>query len=225
MSPSTLGPQTAGLIHLLLFFLLHVHPALSYEVMFAMNAGGDGHVDTNGVQYAEDNNNNDYRIHWVRTIRIFNAASHDSVLYRTMHMRRTMRYDIPVTENGNYWLILMFVEIDEKASKKRVFDVYLNGKHKVLSNFDIYATAGRQTAHDEFIHFTVCNGTMRYKDEESTIENGRVRLHFSSDKHDTVVNGIVLVRGHLWEMERFPRADEDALAAYKEYEESYECKV
>jgi Malectin domain len=209
----------------LLLLVLHIRPSHAYEVTFAMNAGGDSHMDTNGVLYEEDNNNNDYRIHWVRNIKIFKAASHDAILYRTMHMRRTMRYDIPINENGKYWLILMFVEIDEKASKKRVFDVFLNGKHKVLANFDIFAKAGRQTAHDEFVHFSVCNGTMRYKDEESEIKDGRVRLHFSSDKHDTIVNGIVLVRGHLWEMERFPRADEDALAEFKEFDESYECKV
>jgi Malectin domain len=210
---------------LLLSLILLIPPSQPYEVTFAMNAGGDSHVDTNGVQYEEDNNTNDYRLHWVRTIRVFKAASHDSIIYRTMHMRRTMRYDIPINENGKYWLILMFIEIDEKASKKRVFDVFMNGKHKVLANFDIFAKAGRQTAHDEFIHFSVCNGTLRYKNEQSEIKDGRVRLHFSSDKHDTTVNGILLVRGHLWEMERFPRADEDALAEFKEYDESYECKV
>jgi hypothetical protein len=203
---------------------IYAPTTMSFEVIFAMNAGGTSHIDVTGIHYEEDNNYYGYRIHWAKTVKIYNVAAEDAILYRTMHLRRTLRYDLAVRGDGKYWLILKFAEIGADASNKRLFDVYLNGHHKVLANFDIFAKAGRQTAHDEFIHFSICNGSMQYKDEFSKVHE-KIRVHFSSsDKHETQVSAIVLLKGDLVDISNLQRVGE-AMQEFQEFEEKFNCEL
>jgi hypothetical protein len=60
--------------------------------------------------------------------------------------------------NGNYTVTLKFAEIYWGSAGKRLFNVFLDGT-QVLSNFDVFATAGgKDVAFDQSFPVTVANG-------------------------------------------------------------------
>lgn len=67
-------------------------------------------------------------------------------------------YSIPVV-NGNYNVTLKFVEFYFTAAGKRVFSVKINGQ-TVISNLDLYAKVGKNTAYDVVTPVSVTNGVL-----------------------------------------------------------------
>jgi Malectin domain len=60
----------------------------------------------------------------------------------------------------------------------QVFDVVLNGDHTIIPDLDIFSKVGRGVAHDEFVPFSVINGKLTIKGEESEIRGGKIRVEF-----------------------------------------------
>lgn len=83
----------------------------------------------------------------------------DNILYQTeRYHTNTFGYDIPITSDGDYVLVLKFCEVYFAAPDQKVFDVMLNGEHTIISDLDIYDKVGRGVAHDEYIPFTISKG-------------------------------------------------------------------
>ena len=69
----------------------------------------------------------------------------------------TSAYNVPVA-NGDYVVTLKFAEIYFSAAGMRAFDVLIEGA-KVVSNLDVFAQVGKNTAHDVTVSVRVTDGT------------------------------------------------------------------
>ena len=101
---------------ILLLFLLGVLASRSYclEVIYAINAGGEAHTDSYGIHFARDplmgkvGTASDYG----KQLIIGRIGNMDQILYQTeRYHHNTFGYDIPISQDGNYVMILKFCEV------------------------------------------------------------------------------------------------------------------
>ena len=103
------------LILLLLFLIGTFVPSVTcLKVIYAINSGGDTHVDSFGIRYAKDplsgkvGTSSDYG----KQLLIGRVNAEDQILYQTeRYHHSTFGYDIPIEEDGEYVLILKFCEV------------------------------------------------------------------------------------------------------------------
>ncbi|XP_012536324.1 malectin-A [Monomorium pharaonis] len=203
MRLSTVNDRDLPAIRLLfLFFLLGVPGFHCLEVIYAINAGGDSHTDSYGIHYARDplmggkvGTASDYG----KQLIIGRVNNVDQILYQTeRYHHNTFGYDIPISQDGNYVMILKFCEVYFNSPNMKVFDVVLNGDHTVVTDLDIFERVGRGVAHDEYVPFRVQGGKLIYNDEESDILAGKIRVEFIKGYRDNPkINGIAVVKGVL----------------------------
>lgn len=96
------------------------------KVLYAINAGGDDHVDIDGIHYEPDPSKigtaSDYGKHLLIINRV---PEQDEILYKTeRYHTSTFGYDIPLDGDGEYALVLKFCEVyftqpNKKVSKKK----------------------------------------------------------------------------------------------------------
>ena len=84
------------------------------EVIYAVNAGGEGHTDSFGIRYARDplmgkvGTASDYG----KQLIIGRVNNMDQILYQTeRYHHSTFGYEIPISEDGHYVMILKFCEV------------------------------------------------------------------------------------------------------------------
>lgn len=83
------------------------------KVLYAINAGGYDHIDKNGIHYDADpltvGTASDYGNHLLLIGRV---PEQDDILYRTeRYHTSTFGYNIPVSGDGKYALVLKFCEV------------------------------------------------------------------------------------------------------------------
>lgn len=112
MRPPTWSRDLPAVLLLLLGLLAPA--SYSLEVIYAINAGGESHTDIYGIHYVRDplmgkvGTASDYGKQLVIG-RINNA---DQILYQTERYHyNTFGYDIPISQDGDYILILKFCEV------------------------------------------------------------------------------------------------------------------
>lgn len=171
-----------------------------YEILYAVNAGdSNGFTDSNGIYYEPDpldgivGTASDFG----KQLRIGRVSGEDERLYQTERYHTdSFHYEIPVTGDGEYALVLKFSEVYFNNVDLKVFDVVLNSAHTIVEKLDIFKHVGKGTAHDEIIYFTVSRGLLHYENEESRIRNGVARVEFVKTNFDNPkINAIVLFRG------------------------------
>jgi len=154
---SSAAPRALSMI-LLAFAFSHAQVADTIRV----NCGGSAYTDATGGVWAADSGGTggtDYST----TDAI--SGTNDPTLYQTEEWGDTQSapfyytFNVP---NGSYTVNLLFAEIYTPwcQTGSRVFDVDINGD-TVLSNFDIYATAGCETALIEQFPVTTTNGVIK----------------------------------------------------------------
>lgn len=188
------------IILIVMGFICIVCPTNGYEVLYAINAGGEPFTDSHGIFYDADplegkvGTASDFG----KTLKIGRTPEEDEVLYQTERYHTdSFHYDIPIAGDGNYALVLKFSEVYFNNIDMKVFDVVLNSAHTIVSKLDIFKHVGKGVAHDEIIYFTVSRGILRYEREESKVRNGQVRVEFVKTDYDNPkVNGIILFKGH-----------------------------
>ncbi|XP_062549095.1 malectin-A [Armigeres subalbatus] len=192
------------LVSLLLGIVLIIQSitlTVQQNVIYAINAGGDSHVDSHGIKYARDplmgktGTESDYG---KQLLMINRAKPNDELLYQTERYHHdTFGYDLPLAGDGEYVLILKFCEVYFNAPNMKVFDVLLNNRHMVVTDLDIFSLVGKGTAHDEYVYFTVSRGRLYFKEEDSEIRGGKVKLEFLKGyKDNPKINAIVLIKGY-----------------------------
>ncbi|XP_020282136.1 malectin-B [Pseudomyrmex gracilis] len=215
---------TATLLVLLAIFTFRSH---CLEVIYAINAGGDRHVDSYGIRYAKDplmgrvGTASDYG----KQLIIGRVNTMDQILYQTeRYHHSTFGYDIPISKNGDYVMILKFCEVYFNSPNMKVFDVVLNGDHTVVTDLDIFERVGRGVAHDEYVPFRVQDGKLIYNDEESDILAGKIRVEFIKGYRDNPkINAIAVIKGTLDDIPQLgpiPQNQEEFYAAPEEEEET-----
>lgn len=77
----------------------------------------------------------------------------------------------------------------------------LNDEHSVIDELDIFAKAGRLTAHDEYIPFQIKNGRLVVKSRSSSY-SGKLKVTFEKldGKDNPKINGIVIWKGSVERM-------------------------
>lgn len=95
---------------LLLVFALDVTAV--GEVVWAVNCGGEAHVDVFGVHYQRDWLTVGHASPHGRSIMIRRVAPHDQLLYQTERYHTSnFAYDVPIKSDGDYVLVLKFSEV------------------------------------------------------------------------------------------------------------------
>uniref|UniRef100_A0A3P9JWI5 Malectin n=1 Tax=Oryzias latipes TaxID=8090 RepID=A0A3P9JWI5_ORYLA len=160
-------------------------PNLAERVIWAVNAGGEAHVDVHGIHFKKDplegkvGKASDYGVR----LPILRSSPEDQILYQTERYNEdTFGYDIPIREEGNYILVLKFSEVYFAQSQQKVFDVRLNG-HVVVKDLDIFDRVGHSTAHDEIVPFSINRGKLTVQGEVSTF-NGKLAVEFVKGYYD-----------------------------------------
>jgi len=103
------------------------------KVIFAVNAGGEAHLDVNGIKYQKDTLKvgiaSDYGKHLLSVGRVHQD---DHILYQTeRYHHSTFGYEIPIEEDGQYVMVLKFSE------------VYFNAPNMKVSPYITCISAGR----------------------------------------------------------------------------------
>ena len=135
--------------------------------VFAGNSGGPQYTYSDGTVYQSDRNYSGGST-WSSTAAI--SGTTNDPLYQSERCGN-FSYSIPLP-NGNYTVVLRFAEIYWSSSGRRVFDVFIEGT-KVLSNFDIFALVGKNTAYDVSVPTTVSDGTLDIR-LNTIVDNAKV---------------------------------------------------
>lgn len=197
---------------ILLFYLFagNCITANAYEIIYAVNAGGDAFTDENKIHYIADTLRDKIGTasDFGKQLSIGRVPQWDEYLYQTeRYHTSTFGYDIPIAGDGEYALVLKFSEVYFGAPNMKVFDVVLNGEHTIVEQLDIYQNVGKGVAHDEIVYFTISRGRLYYKEEESEIRSGgRIRVEFVKGSRDNPkINAIVLFKGSARELDAIPK--------------------
>ena len=82
------------------------------EVVWAVNCGGDAHVDLFGVHYQRDILNVGHASSHGRSITIRRVPPQDQILYQTERYHTSnFAYDLPIKNDGDYVLVMKFSEV------------------------------------------------------------------------------------------------------------------
>lgn len=194
------------------FLILSISTLISVDssdpIIYAVNCGGDAHTDVLGIRYEKDPLHGKIGIasDYGKRLLIGRIPPEDHILYQTeRYHTNTFGYDIPITSDGDYVLVLKFCEVYFNAPNQKVFDVVLNGEHMIVSDLDIFDKVGRGFAHDEYIPFRVNKGRMIYNEEESDIRGGKIRVEFiKGNKDNPKINAIYVVKSRLEDVPKLP---------------------
>lgn len=189
------------LFKLLWFCIYHFRLASAYEVIYAVNAGGEAFTDVNNIHYEPDpctvGTASDFGTQLLTIHRV--TSKPDAYLYQTeRYHTANFGYDIPIAGEGDYALVLKFCEVYFNEPNQKIFDVVLNGAHTVVKRLDIFDEVGKGVAHDEIVYFTISRGKLYFKEEESEIRSNRMRIEFVKLNRDNPkINAFVLFKGDL----------------------------
>ncbi|XP_064531535.1 malectin isoform X9 [Pseudopipra pipra] len=93
------------------------------SVVWAVNAGGDAHVDVNGIHFRKDplegrvGRASDYGM----KLPILRSNAEDQILYQTeRYNEETFGYEVPIKEEGDYVLVLKFAEVYFAQSQQKM---------------------------------------------------------------------------------------------------------
>lgn len=188
-----------ALLSTIVLILTKINNASGYKVIYALNCGGEEYVDSSGIRYEKDSLKVGTASNFGTNLpAIGRVAQDDELIYQTeRYHTSTFGYELPLgSGDGEYVLILKFCEVYFNAINQKVFDVVLNGEHQILSDLDIFKNVGKGVAHDEHIYFSVSRNRLYFKEEESEIRGGKVRVEFLKGHRDNPkCNAIVLIKG------------------------------
>ncbi|KAM9392339.1 malectin [Pholidichthys leucotaenia] len=160
-------------------------PSLADRVIWAVNSGGDAHVDVHGIRYTKDplegkvGKASNYGVR----LPILRSSQEDQILYQTERYNEdTFGYDVLIREEGDYILVMKFAEVYFAQSQQKVFDIRLNG-HVVVKDLDIFDRVGHSTAHDETVSFSIRRGKLSVQGEVSTF-NSKLTVEFVKGYYD-----------------------------------------
>lgn len=133
----------------------------------SINAGGPQFTASDGTYTADSYFSGGSTFSNTKAI----ANTTDDTLYNTERYGNPFSYDVPI-QNGNYTVTLKFAETFLTGPNQRIFSVSAEGA-TVLSNIDIYAAAGADSAYDRTFPVTVSDGTLNLTFSAS-VENAKV---------------------------------------------------
>jgi len=178
------------------------------QIVYAVNCGGEAHVDKYNIKYERDplHGKIGTASDFGKRLEIGRVPKEDWILYQTeRYHTNTFGYDIPLKTDGDYVLVLKFSEVYFNYPNQKVFDVVLNGDHTIVTDLDIYEKVGMGVAHDEYIPFSISNGKLLINEEESEIRGGKIRVEFIKGfKDNPKINAIFVMKGTIEDVPKLP---------------------
>jgi hypothetical protein len=164
-----------------------------YDILLAVNCGGDSHTDSNGIDYEPSDplecNPSSSLNPWLP-----NVPKADVILYRTFCYRgRDATFELPIKGNGKY---LLLIKLNPHG---REFTVSLNYKHKIFTKNDIDNIEDDDNGYDHYTYFSVCENKLYYKDETSKIGSSS-KVDMNTGLY-TAISAFALMKG---DVENFP---------------------
>ncbi|MEU2895998.1 nucleoside hydrolase-like domain-containing protein [Streptomyces griseoincarnatus] len=135
--------------------------------VWAVNPGGGAFTGSDGTAYAADTGFSGGST-YSKDVAI--AGTTDDTLFQSERYG-DFTYAAPV-DNGHYAVTLYFAEVYHTAAGARSFDVLMEGEEQI-SDLDIYAEAGSNTAYATRTDVTVGDGTLNLQ-FVSNVENAKV---------------------------------------------------
>jgi Malectin domain len=169
----------------------------SYQVLTAINCGGEAFKASTGILYKKDTNTAGYTWTWNLN---YGGIYTDYTIYNTCRYNPApLTYTLSLDGDGWYCLFMHFSD-DSKVPGRMVMDVVLNGKHTVLDDFDMYKECGDQNVCNKAIYFHVCNGILYFNNVAGpTIIYDELDVEFIPVTLNAVIDGIMLVKGKVGE--------------------------
>ena len=82
------------------------------EVIYAVNCGGESHIDSHGIEYQKDIHLQGIASDYGRSMIIQRIPQQDQILYQTeRYALSNFYYEVPIKHDGNYILWLKFSEV------------------------------------------------------------------------------------------------------------------
>ncbi|CAK9303281.1 unnamed protein product [Gordionus sp. m RMFG-2023] len=191
------------------------------NVVYAINCGGEAHVDLDGIQYMKDPSK--VGIDYISKKPIDRVNKHDAILYQSeRYHHSSFGYDIPIKEDGDYVLVLKFSEIYFTKPYQKIFNILLNDEN-VVSGLDIYDRAGFCIAHDEIVPFTISRNKLLVNDKQIDID-GSITLTLEKTKYDNPkLNAFYVMKGKPEDIPPLPPISEGSLREDEEEAEEREA--
>jgi hypothetical protein len=163
------------IFYLFLIFVKIIETTIGYELVKAINLGGEAVEDSKGINYLKDPVA-DFEYNY-GNFDVTGVPEMDKIIYQTMNSYKKIDISLPVTGDGLYLLIMKFME---SLDYNNFMKSYLNG-HKIFEKFYVYKIAGESVAYDEHVFFTVCGNQLQYKNDNSIIVNNQINLNIACD--------------------------------------------
>jgi len=95
------------------------------EVIWAVNCGGESHVDEYGIAYMRDPlQRTGVASDFGRSLMIQRVASLDQILYQTeRYHTQSFTYEVPISRDGEYVLVLKFCEVWFTQPSQKVLEL------------------------------------------------------------------------------------------------------
>jgi Malectin domain len=164
------------------------------EIVYAVNCGGEAHTDSNGINYQRDPSTQGKRGPPWGTMG--GISNHDRILYTTFRYNDVLSYDLPLSGDGWYGLLLHLGDDSSPRTVRRRLQVKLNGQHTLLADLDFYTECGYHIACNQIFYFKVCKNTLHYAGQSSTLwDVNKVSVTIRMHSVNAIINGILLVKG------------------------------
>jgi hypothetical protein len=178
----------------------------AFNVIKAINCGGNAHVDSDQISYEKEPNIDGSNHKWSKSINIGNVPESDRDIYQKVHYitQQTFGYDLNVEDDGQYALIVKNSYANQGNTDCDIFNLTINSNIKLFSNVDqLEHCGGYGQSCDDYFYFCVKNNKLHYKNETSAIQNKKIRLQFIRVKTSVFAAGIVWLRGTAGEQKKF----------------------
>jgi len=102
------------------------------EVIWAVNCGGDSHVDEYGIAYMRDPlQRTGVASDFGRSLLIQRVPPLDQILYQTeRYHTQSFTYEVPISRDGDYVLVLKFCEVWFTQPNQKVVKIFCT--HSIL---------------------------------------------------------------------------------------------
>jgi hypothetical protein len=187
----------------LLILTLKLQPSNSFQVIYAVNVGGEQHTTANGMTYEKDPGGPGY----IADHGTIGGIPYDEgVIYKTLkHLDDPITYQVPVVGDGKYLIIFKFHEVLDPSlarGKDRKINIDANNI-RIVDQLNLYRDHGAKVPVEIHRHVTVKQGRVHHGGQSAPINYNKIGVKFSrAAPHNHMVCGILFVK--LEDDEDFP---------------------
>jgi Malectin domain len=186
----------------LILILTMATNAIAFEQIYAINAGGNAHTDSDGIQYRgvceKDGSDDDFDIggvpqpdrHIYQTFNYFQS---------TDNKMKIININIPMKMDGLYAMIAKFSALSNKDAE---LNMKLNDIHLLTNVTQINQCGGEMKSCDVYFYFCVANKMLYYNEKSTAVQDDSVKVTFTATNGKPVYAGLVMLRGKLGERQK-----------------------